>query len=350
MSSKFAKRRFKFALLLMALVVDPCRAEISISNTTISGTLEIPAGEFGNLNGTITLDNGLIDVFGTLSSGSGTVVMAGSGEVHLNAPTGRWSYGCCGTNSVTIDPGVSVLGQRGTSYASRGTNRGTFAAVDGGSVSRGFSILALHGFVNEGLLEARSGGVLRIDGTTPATFGPGSVLRANADGVIRVQGAAITALSDLGTVENLGGTIQLYGANLNNLGQTTTFTGGDWSLLSDTDVVGGMLETSGGGMLSLAPQGFSSRDNPVRFDDVTLLSDLHLLSGGVLEPINSMTLDGANVRFQGGTTYVYLDATAPIGGTGSLISEGTGTARIEASGGLVTLPVGIELLAGTRFR
>ncbi|QEG37919.1 autotransporter outer membrane beta-barrel domain-containing protein [Bythopirellula goksoeyrii] len=341
-------RRFKAILLLVALTVKPCLGDIAISNTTISGTLEVPAGEFGNLGGTVTLDNGLIDVYGTLSSGLGTVVLTGNGEVYLNSPTGRWSYGCCGTNSVTIDPGVTVLGERGTSYASKGTvNRGTFAAVAGGSTSSGFTILANHGFVNEGVLEARSGGVLRIDGATPVTFGTGSVLRANADGVIRVQGAAITSLADLGTVENLGGTIQLYGANLNNAGQTTSFSGGEWSLLSGTEIVGGVLETSSGGTLSIVPQGTSPRDNPVQFDGVTLLGDLQLLSGGVLKAVNTMTLDGANVRFEGGTTYLYLDAATAIGGTGTLVSEGTGTARIEASGGLVTLPAGVDLRASS---
>ena len=317
--------RSALLVLLVALSTSPLLADEIVIDPNVTGTVTIPEGDFARIDGTYTLNNALIDVYGQIISERFTIVMTGSGEVMLNAPVGRWNYGCCGTNSVTIESGISVLGQRGTSYASKGTvNRGTFAAVAGGSSFSDFRILANHGFVNEGLMEARDGGELHVLGATPATFGSGSLLRAQPGGTLKVSGTAFNSLADLGTIENLGGTIEIYGAELANSGQTTTFSGGQWSLLSGTEVYGGTLATDMGGDLTIGPEGSFTfqQSNPVEFHEVTLASDLRLTSGARLEVFDELNLDDASVRMQGGTTYMYLFAAAPLVGTGAIVSEG----------------------------
>jgi hypothetical protein len=327
-------------------------AEVTIPST-VTGVLTIPTGDTGRLSGTVTLDDGVIDVDGTLSSQLGTVRVTGTGQVLLNEPSGRWSYGCCSANSVTIEPGVEVLGQRGTQFASAGTvNRGTFAAVDGGVISGTFTILAPHGFFNEGVLEARSGGALFVSGANAANFGASGTLRAHAGGRILIQGPTITGLSDFGTVENLGGVIQLYSVQLNNQNQTTTFTGGDWSLVSGTRVTGGTLDAAGGGRLRIGTQGSSSfiAANPIGLDAVTLATDAYLGSNGRLKPTNGLTLDDADLIFEG-SAYLFVDATSPITGTGEIVSTASGTGRIEAAGGTITIPstIAVRSSAGSLF-
>ena len=320
-------------------------AEVPIPST-VFGVLNIPAGDFGDLNGTVTLDDGIIDVDGTLISETGTVRVTGNGQVLLNEPTGRWSHACCYLQSVTIDAGVEVLGQKGTSFSStNAVNRGTFAAVAGGVTTGTFTIMAVFGFVNEGLMEARNGGALHFSGATAATFADSGVLRAHAGGRLSIHGPTLAGLDDLGTVENLGGLIQLYDVDLNNQGQTTTFTGGDWSLLPATKVFGGTLAADSGGRLLIGTQGTSTfiMNNPIVLDALTLATDVHLAPGSRLKPIGGLTLNDASVWFEGGTTYLLLDPTSPITGTGELVSVANGTGRVEATAGTVTIPSGVAV-------
>jgi hypothetical protein len=328
-------------------------ADVSVP-PTVTGVFNVPAGEHGDLFGTITLDNGVIDVDGTLVSETGNIRITGNGQVLLNEPSGRWSHACCFLQSVTIDPGVEVLGQKGTSFSSTNTvNRGTFAAVDGGPISGTFTIMSVFGFVNEGVMEARDGGALHFSSATANTFGDSSTLRAHAGGRILIHGPTLNSLNDLGTVENLGGLVQLYNVDLNNHGQTTTFTGGDWSLLSATKVFGGTLAAADGGRLRIGTQGSSSfiANNPVILDAVTLATDVYLNSSSRLKPTGGLILNDASVRFDGGTSYLFVDAASPISGNGELVSVGSGTGRIEATGGTISIPEGIAVrsTAGTLF-
>ncbi len=239
-------------LLLVVLVGPPTqvRGEISIDDATIIDTLTIAAGETGVLGNTVTLDNGMIAVDGTLQTGAGTVRVEGMGKVLLNAPQGQWNAGG-GIVSLAIEPGLEVLGQAGTSFATpMTTNRGVFAAIAGGTSNNGFEIDTAGSFRNEGVMEARDGGLLNIPQADAAEFNDQGTIRAQPGGTARLGFSSIDRLSDLGTVENLGGTIELQGL-LDNSGRTITFTGGEWNL-RESEVLGGTLATAGGGSLRLA--------------------------------------------------------------------------------------------------
>ena len=88
-----ARRRpllFLIAMLLAATSAPAVYAVIPIQNTTVSGTLSIPAGETGELGGVVTLDNGTIDVLGTLRSKTGVIRVTGAGQVLLKQ-NGNWN-------------------------------------------------------------------------------------------------------------------------------------------------------------------------------------------------------------------------------------------------------------------
>lgn len=336
-----------FHLAPLVLLAAPAAAVINLRNTTVTGTLTVPAGETANLDGTITLDAGVIDTYGSLVSSLNTILITGGGEVRLNSPAGNWNYGCCGTNAVTIDSGIEVLGQRGARYASQGTvNRGTFAAVSGGNSTGEFTIFVNHGFTNLGLLEARSGGALQLISVTPANFGTGSVLRVAAGGLARLNaGSSLTSLSQLGTIENQG-QIELEGFTLQNAGQTTTLSGGEWALSQSTQILGGTLATTNGAVITIGRLVATTGGQPsVAFQGVTLNDDLSIKSGAALQLSGELTLDSATIRMAGGTSYLRLDPRTQILGTGAILSDSTGTGRIEASGDLVTLPAGVALSA-----
>ena len=338
------------SLLVNAIVPYVCLADFSIP-ATVSGTLQVPVGEYGFLNGAVSLDDATVSVDGVLLT-SGPALMTGNGRVQLNQPSGHWGYSCCSPNSLTIDPNVQVLGQRGTQFASNNTtNWGTFSAVPAGDTSKGFTIGAGAGFINQGLLEAQSGGELRIDSPTSTTFGASGVLRAHAGGRVRILDLfnKITSLSALGTVENLGGEIQLYAVDLLNDGQTTHFTGGDWTLQTFSSITGGIVSADEGTRIFISALGSNSsvQNNPVTFSNVMLQSDVTITSNSRLKPIGNLTLDDANIRFDGGTAFLQLTPTSSIAGSGALISQASGnnTGRIEASGGVVSLPATVKLQA-----
>ena len=78
-SLELFRTRFLFITVWWTLLT-PALA-INIGNTTISDTLVVPAGETGNLFGTITLTGGVIDVQGYLQSQlqAGDIIITGTG-------------------------------------------------------------------------------------------------------------------------------------------------------------------------------------------------------------------------------------------------------------------------------
>ncbi|MGD9633399.1 MAG: hypothetical protein AB7U97_09000 [Pirellulales bacterium] len=345
-----AKNSLTLAILLLAsaLVARACLANFDVP-ATVTGTLQVPAGEYGFLNGNISLDDAAIAVDGVLLT-AGPTEVTGDGQVQLNQPAGQWGFSCCTPNSLTIGSGIQVLGQRGAQFSSNNaTNWGTFTAIPGGDASQGFTINASSGFVNHGLLEAQSGGELRIDGASAWTFGTASLLRANAGGTIRISNnvnGSIRRLSDLGAVENLGGEIQLYNVALSNEGQTLTFRGGDWTLWGGNSISGGTVNTADGGRFLVKGTG-----NPAQLIDVTLQDDVTIFAGSKLKPVGNLTLDDANIRFDSGTTFLQLTPASTLVGSGALISQAANNSsgRIEASGGLVSLPATLKLQADAGF-
>jgi hypothetical protein len=318
-------------------------AVIVIQDTSVFGTLSIPSGETGELGGTVTLEGATIEVFGTLLSKTDDITLTGSGQVLLNQPTGRWTYATL-ADSLLIDSGVEVLGQRGTSFATADTtNRGTFAAVPGGTNTNGFRIFVVHGFTNEGVLEARDGGLLWLDTiSSPQTFNTTGTIRALPGGVVRFTGLSISSLATLGNIDNQG-TIELQGILNNTAG--TNFTGGDWALVSGAQVNGGMLTTSSGGRLRVTPlrSGIIVDPTPVEINGVTLATDLFVDSGARINFLGATTLN-STIRFIAGSGELRFVSSGSVAGTGMIQTDG-GAGALRAVGGTVVLPSSLTLRA-----
>ena len=346
-------RWLSLSLFTALLIVAPCTAVITISDTTISDTLVVPADDSADLSGVVTLDNGVIEVFGDLDSRGDDIEVIGNGQVILRQPQGRWNYVSNIYDGVLVGSGVEVRGENGTQFYSQSVvNQGTIAAIGTGSSTGGFRISNTWGFENQGVLEARDGGRLWIVMFSNVNdFNPTGLIRANPGGIVRFEGPPLDSLADLGTLENQGGIVELHRSTLNNVGQTTTFTGGDWDLMR-TRINQGTLETSGTGRLVIAPyrSGSFVSDSPVEFNNVNLSTDLFFRSQGRLTTLNGLTLANKALRFEDGTGYFTLPADNVTGlpqlsGTGSIVAGNGGTARLEADGGVVTLPASIGLLA-----
>lgn len=328
-----------------------------LEDETVTGTLVVPAGETLDLLGTITLDGATIEVDGKLHAHTGDPLrLTGTGQIRLNAPDGDWSYRNFPLMGVVIDSGIEILGQNGTRVVDYNTiNLGTIAAVDGGAEYEAVRVGFTNGFQNQGLIEARSGGRVWITAPNEAfraelaeAVSTGTV-RALPGGIIRIQGAEIQSLDELGNVENAGGIFELYKVQLDNAGRTTVFTGGDWRLMAGTRIHGGTLSADAGGRISMAPYRYSNytSSSPVELVDVTLASDIFVQSGGAISLEESLTFAGGGIRFEEGSgslTIPHDDAPFVVEGTGSIVAS-TGSGTILAAGGVVTLPAGVTVQA-----
>ena len=210
MAIKAATLKSSFVVLglcVALLATDPCVAQIVISDTTIDGTLVVPANETADLSGTVTLDNGVIEVFGDLDSHGDDIQVIGTGQLVLRQPQGQWNFASSSFDGVLIGSDVEVLGENGTRFYSQDiVNQGTITAIGTGSPTGALRLSNGWGFENQGLLEARDGGRLWITTfSNVSSFNPTGVIRALPGGIVRFDGPSLGSLADIGTLENQGG-------------------------------------------------------------------------------------------------------------------------------------------------
>jgi hypothetical protein len=177
----------------------------------------------------------------------------------------------------------------------------------------------LNGLVNNGIMQASGGGILRLTGNGGGVFNNngGTILALNDSQVQLTGGAFITggtlATAGTGTIRNIGV------ATLDSLTNTGTFVANNGT---DTTFSGTITNT---GSITLASTG--------SFTDLFINSNVTLTGGSVLNLQNAARVRGTGTLFVGGTdggTYTIQGETSNSGSLGT-----NELAIVVRSGGLI---------------
>ncbi len=345
-----------------------------LDGVTLEGELDLSTA-----NARLRLVNGLT-LNSTLDfSGSGTTLyiegsqgIAGSGTLRYSHLSGISRISAIGAASLTLGPDITLRGGRvyiGNGSALSLINDGTILAdipgqtlwinpsaagtfenpgtlrVDGG-------ILVINVMTgNVGATEIANGGHLDLDGaytlnqplavpegttlTLRGTWTNSTTLSA-ANATVNLDGQF--TLSDLGTFNRSGGTVNLTGT-LDNTGTTLALDAGtgDWQLNGGT-IVNGTITTADGARLIVTTNGYN------RLDGVTLEGELDLSTANArLRLVNGLTLN-STLDFSGGGTTLYIEGSQGIAGSGTLrYSHLSGISRISAIGAAASLTLGPDI-------
>ena len=327
----------------------PDFGSVTLDGVALGGTLSVGYRSTLTIRNGLSLDNGTLTAGRPNSGEGGTIVIfdgsqtvAGTGTLVLNRNNIGYDVGIALNGSVTVGPGITVRGQGGF-HGSMLINQGTIIAdTSGTSLS-----VNPNSFVNEGILDARFGGTLRV---TMPQGNPGVVapltsgtleLNGNytVDEPVVVNGGALTlngtwhnvggvtlssgalnlggtfVLADVGTVNRTGGTVNLTGT-LNNTDSTPALdaTTGSWSFAGGT-IKGGTV-TSADGATLLVPSGGV-------LDGVTLGADVSVGMNSILRVRNGLTLAGSTITVaplnnESNVRTLSFDGPQTLGGTGSV--------------------------------
>lgn len=333
------------AIVICCSLLSPALA-VDIGNITISDTLVVPAGETGDLFGTVTFDGGVIDVQGSLLSNlqRGDIDIIGEGRIELSTADSNWDRRCCYSTIMTIGADVEVLGSPGADYTVGDTiNLGVMAAI-AGDADDPFRLTVWNDFYNEGVLEARAGALLQLYGFyANQAFNQAGVVRAQPGGVVRYDRGELTSLDGLGAVDNLG-KVQFHRTEFQFGGGDLHFPTGEWALVDGAQITNATLSVAAGGRLLVEDDRPFSFNNPqpVKFANVTLASDLDVL-GSDISVLGAMSLDQSAIRFtEGSSEMEFASAGSTLSGNGALIADG-GNLRLRPAAALFTLPAGVAL-------
>src|SRR5262249_7342512 len=133
-------------------------------------------------------------------------------------------------------------------------------------------------------------------------FNTTGTVRALPGGVVRFTGAVINSFSTLGHLENAGGTFEFDGT----LNAAADLTGGDWVLMSGSQIKNSTLSTSAGGRLLIAPYTYGTYTDtePTHFSNVSLESDLYFSSNSAAD-WSASAINGT-MHFDSGTGNLVL--------------------------------------------
>jgi hypothetical protein len=319
-----------------------------VEKSTHGGTINVRNGlTLGNgaviqLGDSSTNNDGSISFYGSqLLTGTGTVLLGNySDNIYME-----------GTDTLTIDTGITIHGGTGTIYGGAVVNKGTIISDGGGTIA----IAATNGFINEHALAA----------TNASTLSMQYVWTNDAGGTITTTGAVLNlgdqrtvpppgGWTNLGTITasnatvNLGGSFTIAGmGTFNHTNATVNVTGvlnasvsglhldagtGSWNLMGGT-IEGGLFPggnaqtgtytASGGAALN-----FTSARGTLA--GVIADSDLNfnVVSSGYTYQYayvtNGLTLDNVNINLgdAAGIDYGILAFTGnqALGGTGTILA------------------------------
>jgi hypothetical protein len=282
----------------------------------------------------------------TLTIGPNITIRGGSGEATYGASaaigTRPWPwYGGASDFTIVNQATVSadVAGRYIQFVGGSLTNQGTLAAIDGGglyvnnlsgnlgnaNLAGGGSQLSLDGtdWVNNLGLTAPADTTLSLSGswTNPSAI---SVV----DGTLNLGGTF--TLSDLGTLNRSGGTVNLTGT-LDNTATTLVLDSGtgSWNVAGGT-LLGGTVNASDGAQLT-----FGSGT----LDGVTLNSDLDLTTGSAqVTVLNGLVLNGTATLGESGV--IDFNGTQTLAGNGQVVFDDAWANALLASEEGMTLTIG----------
>jgi PEP-CTERM motif len=274
---------------------------LAIGNSTLNGvtvssgsTVSLLNDSAATLQGTIT-NNGTIAMDAGINSTdlhiSGAVVLTGGGTVSMSGSNNNRIFGS-GSDSLTNSSGNTIQGSGQIGINNGGlaftlNNQGTIDANLTSTHNAALSIAPSNAVTNGGTLEATSGGTLNLGGTF--NNAGGTILASGNDG------------SGTNSTVNLGGTT---GSTIN----------------------GGMLTTSGGGVLTIG----NSTLNGVTVSSgstVSLFNNSAATLQGTITNNGTIAMDAGN-----NTTDLHISGAVILSGGGSLSMSDSSNNRIYGSG------------------
>lgn len=336
-------------------------AALDFNNETISGNVVLPANETHRFFDTITLDDAVVDVFGYLRNEQNPVTVTGSGQINLHysgGVEGIWTDGWT-SSFVTIHPGIEVQAAYDTSFSVSGINQGTIAAVPGenyGTAVNSIDMLfSVDDFTNEGLIEVRPEGIMRMV-LRGSGFQNNGTIRVQPDGHLKLVANPSDPLTpqSVGAIENHGlTTLQAYIEGIGSLSLNGT---GTYEIDRYTTFINGTLNIAP----TVTARVISQPANEFRLSNATINGNLEskFLTDTTIE--NGLTLNGqweigqADLNFGDMQT---IDGNATFVsslGLGEMIATGTGDVTFDPSTVLkatsnATMRLRREV-AGTSFR
>lgn len=290
------------------------------------GTLEFNGSSWNNAGGTITaqtgsgvdLTGGVTITGGTLNSvGTGQVFVATSNTVNLASLTNS------GTLNVQNNGEISATGtitNNGTITLQAAGNQTYFYAPSATTLT-GTGTLVLTSTNNQysGNLDG-AGGFTNDETITGAglidsgVFTNNGTINANISGQ-NLQLQSFTAATNTKTMEaSSGGILTFNGSSWTNTGGTIEAeTGSSVNLAGSTSITGGTLTTSGTGAINVLA------NNTVYLTGLTNSGTLNEQNNSQLNFTGTMTNSGTvNVQAAGNTTYLIINGSVTLNGTGTI--------------------------------
>jgi hypothetical protein len=260
----------------------------------------------------LSVDGELVfEPFASLLSFTGDQTFAAGTVLIPDTTSAQRRIRTLGNTSLVLGPDVEIRGgeviignnESGTRSTGTLTNQGEIIAdVPGRIVNIGADT-----FVNEGLLEARDGGIIKI--AQPNRGGQGvwsnsGIIRAVNGGRVEVTGTVST--SDIGVLETSGGSFVFASASIDNTGQT-------FHVGPATGNVSGKMSFKGG-LLDIAPGYSLIVQNASTFDGLSVSGNV--IVERFIAIRNGLTLDGTiHLTTPRSGLYFYGDNNSLTSGT-----------------------------------
>lgn len=332
-----------------------------LSGAVINGPVELAGGELrmasgASLAGNTLLSGGTLTYEGSSTISGGTYLFDSSSFGQIRIETGAQP------GTLTIGPGATIRGGNGflgsvVTLPDDDTiiNQGLISADIPGREIR----IRSNEFINEGILEARNGGIIGLGQ-------PGAVFSWSNTGLIRLIDSTLRlggtfSVGALGNFEQTNSSVDITGI-LQNQGSVLNLSAatGSWNLRSTSNqpsprIVGGTITTDGGVRLGVHGTGTSILDNVtinggldvqsvLRLENgTTIPQDVHFHGGQLFLPSGTV-MENANYVFNGARTSGGPQVTSrlridPVGTTALLTIGSTSTlsghgGRLGDTGGL----------------
>ena len=335
---------------LFIITPEPSGVTTVLDAVTLGVDLSVPDdGNRLTLRNGLTLQDdiqleigGIVDVEGTQAiDGSGTVLFHGSFRVQPNS-------------TFTIGPNITlhsrdVGGLIG--FRSFGAPRPTFPGVK--FINEGFILVEAPGrdtnilyfdpvdqpeFDNRGVMEVRGTSRLRLDGD----WVNNGTIRVREQGELWLAGEY--RWSDLGNLDRIGGTVRVGGV-VDNFGSTIEANAETGPLILGG--ISGVRSSIQGGKID-AKDGQSWEFDGPELVDVTVATDVSVLTNRIIDIVGDLTLDQATITASDRSTWLrFQDSLAQqsILGNGKILFQGR-PSRVSFGG--LTIGEGIILDAATQ--
>ena len=239
----------------------------TLNGVTNSGTLQLPNNSTVVVQGTLTNSStiGLLSVGNTTALElSGNVMLTGGGTITLSNNTNNYIYGAVGTDILTnVNNTISGSGQIGDNQMGL-VNQSVIDA----NQSSTLTIHTTNGTTNTGTLEATNGATLILQGDTYTNTGGtiqavgagslvnltgntvnGGTLTDSGGGIIQSLGAAVSGVTNSGTLQLPNNNNLTLNGNLTNSGTVSLLSGGN-----NTELIvnAASISLTGGGTVTLS--------------------------------------------------------------------------------------------------